>query len=88
MQDLIISYLHSKIREINDVWIKEQYGETIEISAATVESPSQTLSDQWIQDKMTKSQLLTYQKNIGNEKPIEEIVPEEFHEFIPIYGIL
>ena len=32
---------------------------------------------------MMKSQLLTYQKNIGNEKPIEEIVPEEFHEFIP-----
>ena len=81
-EDLIISYLHSEIQEINDAWIKEQYGEPVEISAATVESPSQTLSDQWIQDKMTKSQLLTYQKNVGNGKPIEEIIPEEFHEFI------
>ena len=59
MEDLVISYLHSEIREIDDAWIKEQYREPVEISAATVESPSQTLSEQWIQDKMTKSQLLT-----------------------------
>ena len=83
MDNLVISYLHSEIQEIDDAWIKEQYGESIEISATTVESPSQTLSNQWIQDKMTKSQLLTYQKNIGNEKPIEKIVLEEFHKFIP-----
>jgi len=31
---------------------------------------------------MTKSQLLTYQKNIEKEKSVEEIVPKEFHEFI------
>ena len=41
MEDLVISYLHSEIREINDAWIKEQYGEPIEISATTVESPRQ-----------------------------------------------
>ena len=63
-------------------WVEEQYRESIEISTTTVESPSQALSDQWIQDKMTKFQLLTYQKNIGTEKPIEEIVLKEFHEFI------
>ena len=32
---------------------------------------------------MTKSHLLTYKKNIGKEKPVEEIVLKEFHEFIP-----
>ena len=32
---------------------------------------------------MTKSQLLIYQKNIGKEKQVKEIVPKEFHEFIP-----
>ena len=42
-QDLVISYLRSEIREIDDAWIKEQYGEPVEISTTTVESPSQTL---------------------------------------------
>lgn len=82
-EDLVISYLNPRIREIDDSRIKEQYNPMLKIASTIIESPSQPLTDQWIQDKMTKSQLLTYQENKEKEKSVQEIVPEEFYEFIP-----
>ena len=81
-EDLVISYLNPQIQEIDDTWVKEQYSPSLDIASTLIESPSQPLSDQWIQDKMTKLQLLTYQENKGKERPVKEIVPKEFHEFI------
>jgi len=52
--------------EINDQWILEQNG--IEIHSTTYEKPQQTLSEQWIQDKMTQSQKLAYAKKDKEEK--------------------
>ena len=43
-------------------------------------------SNQWIQDKMSKAQLLAYKSGVQTEKAkkdIKELVPKEFHKFIP-----
>ena len=47
------------------------------------EKPQQTLSKQWIQDKMTQSQKLAYAKKDKEEKPVEELVSKVFHDYIP-----
>jgi len=47
------------------------------------EKPQQVLTDQWITDKMTKSQKLAFDERKEEGKSIKEIIPEEFHDFIP-----
>jgi len=46
------------------------------------EKPQQALTDQWITDKMTKSQKLAFDER-KEEKSIQEMIPKEFHNFIP-----
>ena len=80
-EDLVISYLDMTQHEINDQWILEQ--NSVEIHSTTYEKPQQMLSEQWIQDKMTQSQKLAYAKKDKEEKPVEELVPKVFHDYIP-----
>jgi len=46
------------------------------------EKPQQGSTDQWITDKMTKSQKLAFDEQ-KEERLIKEMIPKEFHDFIP-----
>jgi len=80
--DLVISFLGQEQHELTDKWISDQY-QDIHISTMLNEKPQQVLTDQWITDKMTKLQKLAFNKRKEEGKSIEEIIPKEFHDFIP-----
>ena len=80
--DLVISYLGREQHELTDKWISDQY-QDVHISAMLNEKPQHVLTDQWITDKMMKSQKLAFDEQKEEGKLIEEIIPKEFHGFIP-----
>jgi len=79
--DLVISFLGQEQHKLTDKWISEQY-QDIHIFAMLNEKPQQILTDQWITDKMMKLQKLAFDEQ-KEEEPITEMIPKEFHDFIP-----
>ncbi len=84
--ELIISFIQGKPgneHELTDEWIERQLDPLV-IQTVTFEDKVTNVTEQWIQDKMTKSQ---YLKNIECEqkrgKKVEDLVPKELHDFIP-----
>jgi len=83
--ELVISFIQGKPgneHELTDEWIKRQL-DLLVIQSITFEEKSMNVTEQWIQDKMTKSQ---YLKNVEREqkrgKKAEDLVPKEFHNFL------
>ena len=83
--ELIIAFVQGKPgneHELTDEWIERQLDPLV-IQSVTFEEKSTNVTEQWIQDKMTKSQ---YLKNVEREqkrgKKPEDLVPKEFHDFL------
>src|SRR6266511_2995427 len=83
--ELVIAFVQGKPgnkREFTDEWIERQLDPLV-IQSVTFEEKSTNVMEQWIQDKMTKSQ---YLKNVECEqkrgKKLEDLVPKEFHNFL------
>src|SRR6266511_2098234 len=83
--ELVISFVQGQPgneHELTDDWIERQLNLLV-IQSVTFEEKSMNVTEQWIQDKMTKSQ---YLKNVEREqkrgKKPEDLVPKEFHDFL------
>src|SRR6266545_4238323 len=83
--ELVIAFVQGKPgneHELTDEWIERQLDPLV-IQSVTFEEKSMNVTEQWIQDKMTKSQ---YLKNVEREqkrgKKPEDLVPKEFHDFL------
>src|SRR6266542_4093895 len=83
--ELVISFIQGKPgneHELTNEWIEKQLDPLV-IQSVTFEEKSMNVTEQWIQDKMTK---LQYLKNIKHKqkrgKKLEDLVPKEFHDFL------
>ena len=83
--ELVIAFVQGKPgnkHELTDEWIERQLDPLV-IQSVTFEEKPTNVTEQWIQDKMTKSQ---YLKNIECKqkrgKKLEDLVPKEFHDFL------
>ena len=80
--DLTIAFLQgpNESYEITDDWIQD----CLDPQDTSLSINSVPVTDQWVQDKMTQSQYFASQRAQEQQKlSVEDLVPKEFHNFIP-----